>query len=134
MFWFKDTADLAYTSRLIYDSTDKISKLKDSDVKLEYLTKKIKGNHNFNGGFLERWKLTKSSKQISLFLPLNRLFGFCKDINRVYRGLPHEIELERNLDYNVIHKSGADSFKFEISHLTWFVPFVTPSLTAMAKL
>ncbi len=95
---------------------------------------KIKGNHNFNEGFLERWKQTKQSKQIILFLPLNRLFGFCKDINRVFRGLPHEIELERNLDENVIHRFGSDSFKFEISHLSWFVPVATPSLTTMAKL
>jgi hypothetical protein len=83
MFWFKDTADSTVTNRFIYDSTDKNSKLKESDAKLEDLVMKIKVNHNFNEGFLERWKLTKQSKQISMFLPLNRLFGFCKDINRV---------------------------------------------------
>jgi hypothetical protein len=95
---------------------------------------KIKVNHNFKEGFLERWKLTKQIKQISTFLPLNRLFRFCKDINRVFEGLPHEIELEKNLDDNVIHRSGTESYKFVISHLSWFVPIVTPSLTTMAKL
>jgi hypothetical protein len=134
MFWFKDTANSTEINRIIYDSTDKQTKLKESDTTLENLVMKIKGNHNFNEGFLERWKLTKSSKQISLFLPLNRLFGFCKDINRVFKGLPHEIELEKNLDDNVIHRSGTDTYKFEISHLSWFVPIVTPSLTTMAKL
>jgi hypothetical protein len=134
MFWFKDTADSTDTSRFIYESADKLSKLKESETKLEDLIKKIKGNYNFNEGFLERWKQTKQSKQISLFLPLNRLFGFCKDINRVLKGLPHEIELEKNLDDNVIHKFGTGSYKFEISHLSWFVPIVTPSLTTMAKI
>jgi hypothetical protein len=109
MFWFKDIADLTDTNRFIYDATDKNSKLKESDTKLEDLVKKIKGNHNFNEGFLERFK------QISLFLPLNGLFGSCKDINRVFRGLPHEIELERNLDDNVIHRSGTGTYKFEIT-------------------
>ncbi len=51
---------------------------------------------------------------------MSRLFGFCKDINRVFRGLPHEIELERNLDDNLIHRFGGGSFKFEISHLSLF--------------
>jgi hypothetical protein len=105
MFWFKDTADSTGINRFIYDAADKQTKLKESDTAFENLFKKIKGNHNFNKGFLERWKLTKSSKQISLFLTLNRMFGFCKDINRVFRGLPHEIELEKNLDDNVIHRS-----------------------------
>ena len=134
MFWFRDTSDSTITNRFIYDSTDKNSKLKESDAKLEDLVMKIKVNHNFNEGFLERWKLTKQSKQISMFLPLNRLFGFCKDINRVFRGLPHEIELEKNLNDNVIHRSGIGTYKFEISHLSWFVPIITPSLTIMAKL
>jgi hypothetical protein len=134
MFWFRDTADSTVINRFIYDSTDKNSKLKESDAKLEDLVTKIKANHNFNEGFLERWKLTKQSKQISMFLPLNRLFGFCKDINRVFRGFYHEIELERNLDDNIIHRSGSNNYKFEISHLSWFVPIVTPSLTTMVKL
>ncbi len=134
MFWFRETADSTVINRFIYDSTDKQTKLKESDAKLEDLVTKIKANHNFNEGFLERWKLTKQSKQISMFLPLNRLFGFCKDINRVFRGLPHEIELERNFDDNIIHRSGSNNYKFEISHLSLFVPIVTPSLTTMAKL
>ncbi len=35
-------------------------------------------------------------------------------------------------DDNVIHRSSAGTYKFEISHLSWFVPIVTP-LTTMAK-
>jgi len=137
MFWYRDTADSTDTYRFIYESPDKATKLKESESKLEDIVVGIKGNYNYNEGFLERWKQTKKSKQISLFLPLNRLFGFCKDINRVFKGLPHEIELERNLDKNIIHRAGPrldDSFKFEISHLSWFVPVVTPSLTTLAKL
>ena len=92
MFWYRDTADSAETNRFLYDESDKDTKIKESDVKLGDLVKRIKGNHNYNEGFLNRWILTKQSKPISMFLPLNRLFGFCRDVNRVFKGLPHEIE------------------------------------------
>ena len=134
MFWYRDTADSAETNRFLYDENDKDTKIKESDVKLGDLVKKLKGNHNFNEGYLNRWILTKNSKLVSMFLPLNRLFGFCRDVNKVFKGLPHEIELERNLDDNIIHKLGANTYKFEITHLSWFVPVVIPSLTMLARL
>ena len=136
MFWYRDTADSTETNRFIYDEIDKNIKIKESDAKLEDLIKKIKGNHNFNEGFVSRWILTKKSKVVSMFLPLNRLFGFCRDINKVFKGLPHEIELERNHDNNIIHKTGTgpDSYKFEITHLSWFVPILKPSLATEARL
>ncbi len=56
MTWFRDTADSTDISRFIYDLSDKGSKLKESETKLEDLVKKIKGNHNLNEGFLKRWK------------------------------------------------------------------------------
>jgi hypothetical protein len=73
------------------------TKLKESERKLEDMIKMIKANHNFNKIFLEKNKLTKQSKQISLFLPLNRLFGFYKGINRVFRGLSKFLTTETNV-------------------------------------
>jgi hypothetical protein len=40
--------------------------------------------------------------------------------------------LKKNHNDNVIHRSETGTYKFEISHLSWFVPIVTP-LTTMAK-
>ncbi len=136
MFWFRDTADSSDMSRFLYNESDKDKKLKESESTLGDFLKNSKHNHNFNEGFLERWKQTKQSKQISLFLPLSRLFGFCKDINRIFKGLTHQIELEKNIEHNFIHKSdtSASSYKFEISHISWFVPIVTPALKSLAKL
>ncbi len=45
--------------------------------------------------------------------------------------LPHQIE--KNVD-NVIDRSGTSTYKLQISHLSWFVPIVTPELITMAKL
>ena len=33
---------------------------------------------------------------IGMHLPLLRLFGFCQDINRIFRGVTHQIILKRN--------------------------------------
>jgi hypothetical protein len=46
----------------------------------------------------------------------------------------HEIQLEKNSDNNIIHKTGYSDFKFELNHLSWWIPKVVPSLVEMAKL
>jgi hypothetical protein len=75
--------DSTDTSKFLYDASDKATLVKELNVKVEDLILKIKKNHNFNKGYLERLKLTKQSKQ-RMFLPLSRLFDFCKDINKVF--------------------------------------------------
>ena len=68
-----------------------------------------------------------------MFLPLNRLFGLCRDVNKVFKGLPHEIDLRRNQDSNILHRTGTTDYKLEINHLTWVIPIVTPSLFTLSK-
>src|SRR5258705_12823076 len=131
MFWHVDTSEQADKDRFSYVGSE-VSL--DSNVKIKNFVKAIKANINFNEGFLERFKRTKESKQISLFLPLSRLFGFCKDINRVFRGVTHTIKLDKNDDDNIIHCVGNNKYKFELSYLSWWVPKVRPSLTMIASL
>jgi len=134
MWWYKDTADSTSYSRLLYDAADKTTPVKDLADTAEVFVNAIKTNHHFNEGFLQRLILTRNSKQVSLFLPISRLFGFCKDINRVFKGVKHEIQLEKNSDNNIIHKIGTLNYKFELNHLSWWIPKVVPSLVEMAKL
>ena len=77
----------------------------------------IKPNYNFNK-FLEGLKLLRQSKQVSLFLLLSRLFRFCVDMNRLFKVVKHETELEKNSDNNIIHKTGTLNYKFEQNHLS----------------
>ena len=45
-----------------------------------------------------------------MYLPLSRLFGFCQDINQVFRGVTHKIMLRRNDFSNMIKKPGGQNF------------------------
>ena len=56
----------------------------------------IIGNNAFSNGLLERLNKTKESHMVSMYFPLPRLFGFCQNINHVYRGVTHQIILKRN--------------------------------------
>ena len=44
------------------------------------------------------------------------LFGFCPDINRVFRSVTHQIIFKRNDFSNMIIKSGARKFKVDVMH------------------
>lgn len=68
MLWYKDTADSTSTSRFLYEAAGKTT-VKDMAGITETFVGAIKASHNFNEGFLERLKLTRRSKQVSLFLP-----------------------------------------------------------------
>ena len=100
MWWYKDTADSTSLNQLLYDATDKTTAVKDVAGTAESFVSGIKANTYLNEGFVQRLKLTIYSQQVSLFLPISRLFGFCKDINRVFKGVKHEIQLEKNSDNN----------------------------------
>jgi hypothetical protein len=54
-----------------------------------------------------------------MYLPLSRLFGLCKDINCVFRGVTHQIILKRNDFSNMIIKSRDPNFKVDVMHLSW---------------
>ena len=123
MFWHVDTSEHANMERFVYNGGE--ANL-DSNDKIINFAKSIKHNVDFNEGFLERSKKTKESKQISVFLPLSRLFGFCKDINRVFRGITHTIKLDKNDDDNIIHCVGNNKYKFELSYLSWWIPKIRP--------
>ena len=46
----------------------------------------------------------------------------------------HEIQLKKNSDKNIIHRADTTDYKVIISHLSWWVPIVTPSSDTLVKL
>ena len=44
-------------------------------------------NQQANLGFTARQNITTGNKQITLMLPLSQIFGFCRDIDKVFRGV-----------------------------------------------
>lgn len=50
----------------------------------------------------------------------------------MFKGVKHEIQLEKNSDNNIIHKTGTLNYK--LNHLSSWIPRVVPCSVKMAKL
>ena len=133
LMWYMDTADSADKNRFTYTDADKGNKVKDHDKTVENRVQNIKVNSEFNHGFLERWQLTKADKTFSKFIPLKRLFRFCRDVNKVLKG-EIRIVLEKNRIQNILHSAALGNFDYEIIDLSVWIPEVEPSLSVMATL
>ena len=86
-------------------------------------------NLTANLGFSARQNITTGDKQITLMLPLSQIFGFCKDIDTVFRGVKHSLVIDRAqpADY-IMRANGVAAGKFNISHISMWMPKVVPSL------
>ena len=63
----------------------------------------IRSNENYNEGFVRRRKLynytvanNNDFREVELFIPLNRIFSFCDEVNRLLKYIPFEIILTRS--------------------------------------
>ena len=89
----------------------------------------IARNAQYNSGFRSRQLITTGDKDVCMFLPLSSVLGFCQDIDTVFVGVKHSLVLTRQDSANVIHKdAGVADGKFQIKHLSLWMPKVTPSL------
>ena len=48
-------------------------------------------NIRYNEGFAKRKAFAAESRQITMMLPLSTIFGFCRDYNKVFRGIKHTL-------------------------------------------
>jgi hypothetical protein len=133
LFWYMDTNDSANKQRYIYDEANKDTKLKEADVGLANTLNKIKNNPSFNKGFLERWQLTKDGKLFEKFIPLSRIFRFCRDVEKVSNG-EIMIKLDKNTDKNILHANVDSNYEYKINYLSLWIPEVEPSLVIQAAL
>ncbi len=84
-------------------------------------------------GFYARHKLLFKNGNTGFFevcIPLSHIFGFCRDIKKVFYGVKHEILLQRRAtDDEAIHRlAAAGGGKIDITKLSLWMPTVTPSL------
>lgn len=122
--WYKDTGNGGSdTTRYSINKTgDDITSITD--------------NSNFNMGFTIRKCICKEGNLVTIKLSLCQVFGFCRDIQRNFRGVKHTIRLVKNSDQNILHCGAGVTGdpKFQISHMSWWVPIRRPNLTLLAKL
>ena len=88
-----------------------------------------------NTGFKNRqnYIITQSEAKgtFSFCIPLNHIFGFADDYNKVLYGFKHTLTLVRKADNDAIIKaSGVTAGKVNLTKLSLFMPHVTPSVAA----
>ena len=135
MLWFKDTgkslASIKQTVNQIADDANAAAVRNGLRNAIQIY------NHNelANLGFTARQKITTGNKQITLMLPLSQIFGFCRDIDKVFRGVKHTLIIDRETANNYIMKAnGVAAGKFNISHISLWMPKVKPSLKIESEL
>ena len=68
-------------------------------------------------------------------LPLSQIFGFCRDIDKVFCGVKHSLILDREISNNYIMRANSVAAgKFNINHISLWMPKVKPSLRVESEI
>jgi len=104
---------------------------------------------HYNSGFAARWNRSRNDRVFEVILPLAAVFGFCRDIKSVHRGIKWELNLQKNIRYaSIVHGTGAllgsggaasipaatAGVKTLIQKVSLWVPQITPSLQTVEML
>mgnify|MGYP001569304549 CR=1 FL=1 len=89
-----------------------------------------------NVGFASRQALHTNSQQITLYMPLKHLFGYCQDVDKVTKGLRFSLVLNKNQAGNSIHSGvGAPANALvHINKIQLWVATVKPSLEMVSRI
>ncbi|KAB0790615.1 hypothetical protein PPYR_14973 [Photinus pyralis] len=120
--WYMDTSDKADINR--FENSVDATQLKASE---KIITDILKQNVNFNKGYAERLQLTKDGKILEKFIPLSKVFRFCRDIPKVLNG-EIIIRLRKNDYKNILHAVNDLEYGYKITYLSIWIPEVEPSL------
>ena len=85
-----------------------------------------------NNGFKERHSYIITSPapkgSFSFNIPLQHIFGFCEDYNKIVYGMKHMLTLVRTGDNNAIFRlNSVGAGKILLDSITWLMPRVCPS-------
>ena len=83
----------------------------------------------FNGG-------ADNVGDFSVHIPLEHIFGFAEDYDKVVYGFRHSLQLNRKANDNdaIFKAGGPDNGKIVINKITWWMPRVQPSVVEGRKL
>lgn len=129
MLWYKDTGTGGVFLKRNFNDIAQDANANAVRDGLRALIETYNNNRQANLGFTARQNITTGNKQITLMLPLSQIFGFCRDIDKVFRGVKHSLILDREISDNYIMRAnGVAAGKFNISHISLWMPKVKPSL------
>ena len=135
MLWFKDTGrgdtTLKQTLEIVADDANPAA----VRTGIRNAITRLNSNSTANLSFTARHAITTGNKQITMMLPLSQIFGFCRDIDKVFRGVKHSLVLDRATpDQYIMKANGADAGKFNINHISMWMPKVVPSLSVASSI
>lgn len=93
----------------------------------------LKPHAYYNHGFMQRWKRTKDSRVIKLWIPLKQLFGFFNDFDKLLSNIDVRFTFKRNESNDMLYTNVANpTYKVVISDMTLWLPHarLTPNLEA----
>ena len=91
-----------------------------------------------NGFAVRRAYIVRKPNPLGSFsfgIPLEHVFGFCEDYDKVMYGMRHTLTLVRTGDADAIFRgAAADAGKVKLSKISWMMPRVLPNDEAKYKL
>ena len=92
-------------------------------------------NPKYNMGFRSRQEITTDAKLVTMFLPLNAMLGSHHDIDTVMLRVKHAYLIYKSsLDNYIYRAAAAAAGKFNIEHLSVWMPKFRPSLSVHTHL
>ena len=118
MLWFKDTGTDSPSLKQNFGGVADDANANAVRDGIRAIVEIYNNNLQANIGFTARQNITTGNKQITLMLPLSQIFGFCRDIDKVFRGVKHSIVVDRETSNNyILRANGVAAGKFNISHI-----------------
>ena len=105
MLWYKDTETGGIFSKQNFTNVAEDANANAVRGGVRDLIEKYNNNQQANLGFTVRQNITTGNKQITLMLPLSQIFRFCRDIDKVFRGVKHSLILDREISDNYIMRA-----------------------------
>ena len=135
MLWFKDSGTGAAFPKQNFTLIANDANANAVRDGVRALTTTCNNNQVVNIGFTARQNITTGNKQIALMLPLSQIFGFCRDVDKVFRGVKHTLIIDREIPDNYIMRAlGVAPGKFNITHISLWMPKVKPSLQVESQI
>jgi len=85
--WFKDSGTGNVALKQNFEQVADDANANAVSTGIQALVDQYNNNRQANLGFTARQSITTGNKQNTLMLPFSQIFGFCRDVDKVFRSL-----------------------------------------------
>ena len=135
ILWYKDTGTGGVSLKQNFTNVAGDANANAVRAGVRNLVETYNNNQQANLDFKTRQNITTGNKQITLMLPLLQIFGFCRDIDKVFCSVKHSLILDREISNNYIMRAnGVAAGKFNINYISLWMPKAKPSLRVESEI